>query len=78
MSLRLTNSCYVCVTQSYETVMENASDETTAFNLVVAYHALGDKEKMKKAFLKQLQMQTPEEVEAEEEATGDMEALHDG
>jgi len=67
--------------QSYETVMENAPDATTGFNLVVAYHALGDKEKMKKAFLKQLQIQTPEEVEAEEEAAAagdDADTMHDG
>jgi len=66
--------------QTYETVMESAPDAPTGFNLVVCYHALGDKEKMKKAFLRQLTLQTPEEAQAEEEDVQDAAAdsSHDG
>jgi intraflagellar transport protein 88 len=37
---------------SYETIMESYPDFHTGFNLVVCYYALGDKEKMKKGFVR--------------------------
>ena len=36
--------------QSFDSVMENVPDHSTGFNLLVCFYALGDKEKMKKAF----------------------------
>ena len=34
--------------QSFEAIMEGNADHEIAFNLLVAYYALGDKEKMKR------------------------------
>ncbi len=34
-----------------ESIMENCPDARSGFNLVVCYYALGDTEKMKRAFL---------------------------
>jgi len=56
--------------QSYETVMENAPDAATGFNLVVCFHALGDKDKMKKSFVRLLSIQPPLD-EQEEDAPVD-------
>lgn len=55
--------------QSFDTVMENVPDHTTGFNLLVCFYALGDKEKMKKAFqsLIKVPMYEIQNVEEEEE-----------
>mmetsp|Transcript_18157 Transcript_18157/g.21753 ORF Transcript_18157/g.21753 Transcript_18157/m.21753 type:complete len:774 (-) Transcript_18157:386-2707(-) len=62
--------------QSYDTVMENAPDMPTGFNLVVCFYALGDKEKMKKSFVRLLTIMAPE-TENDEEASVEM-AADDG
>lgn len=46
--------------QSYDTVMEGAPDVVTGYNLVVCFHALGDKEKMKKSFTRLLSTTPPD------------------
>lgn len=38
--------------QTYETIMEGCPDHLTGFNLLVCYYALGDKDKMKRTFMK--------------------------
>ena len=43
--------------QTYETIMEGFPDHLTGFNLLVCYYALGDKDKMKKAFMKLVSIQ---------------------
>lgn len=53
--------------QSYDTVMENAPDIPTGFNLVVCFYALGDKEKQKKSFLRLLTIRPPENEDEDEE-----------
>jgi len=58
--------------QSFDTVMENMPDHATGFNLVVCFYALGDKEKMKKAF-QQLLHVPPFEVQEEEDDDDDEE-----
>jgi len=57
---------YHDATQSFETVLENLPDVVTGFNLVVCYRALGDKEKMKKAFVTLLEVGAPEDATEEE------------
>mmetsp|Transcript_17885 Transcript_17885/g.50068 ORF Transcript_17885/g.50068 Transcript_17885/m.50068 type:complete len:786 (+) Transcript_17885:210-2567(+) len=61
--------------ESFQTVMENVPDHSTGFNLIVCFYALGDKEKMKKAF--QMLVQVPmyrEKDEDEDEDAGDLAA----
>ena len=50
---------YNDATQSFETVMENSSDVQAGLNLLVCYRALGDHERMRKAFQKLLAAQPP-------------------
>ncbi|KAJ3118570.1 Intraflagellar transport protein 88 [Phlyctochytrium bullatum] len=50
---------------SYESIMESSPDYHTAFNLVLCYFALGDKERMKRGFQKMvsIKLQTIEQYE---------------
>jgi intraflagellar transport protein 88 len=63
--------------QSYETVMEGAADVVTGYNLVVCFHALGDKEKMKKSFTRLLSTTPPDSADDDIELTTH-EATDDG
>jgi len=60
---------YSDAVQSFSDVMDNEPDLVTGFNLVVSYYALGDREKMKKAFvaLVALRAYEPDDVEEEED-----------
>lgn len=59
---------------TYESIMESQPDYHTGFNLVVAYYALGDYEKMKKWFSKMLTIEMPGTEEMEEELVTDKDA----
>eukprot|EP00762_Andalucia_godoyi_P000571 ANDGO_05212.mRNA.1 UDP-N-acetylglucosamine--peptide N-acetylglucosaminyltransferase len=48
--------------QSYETVMDGAPELQTGMNLLLCYFALGDRDKMKKGFVKLLSIPTPRTV----------------
>jgi intraflagellar transport protein 88 len=52
--------------QSYDTVMEGAPDVVTGYNLVVCFHALGDKEKMKKSFTRLLSTTPPDAADEDD------------
>lgn len=57
---------------SYETIMSSSADIQTAFNLLLCLYARGDKEKMKKHFMKMLSIPIPGMTEGyEEEKDGD-------
>lgn len=60
---------------SYDAVMESSPDHVTGFNLVVCCYALGDRQKMKKAFTQLLGVPAPFETENED---GDVDAELDG
>lgn len=56
--------CHVCVVwqealQAFQGVMESEPDEQAGLNQVVCCFALGDKEKMKRAFLQLLDVSSP-------------------
>jgi intraflagellar transport protein 88 len=53
--------------QSFEAVMGGSPDHGTGFHLVVCYYALGDTEKMKRAFAKLLSVPVQGMAEEDEE-----------
>lgn len=53
--------------ESYESVMNGSADIQTAFNLMLCLFARGDKEKMKKHFMKMLSIPIPGMTEDDEE-----------
>jgi intraflagellar transport protein 88 len=57
---------------SFEAIMDQAPDAQTAFNLLVCFYALGEREKMRKAFLALVNV--PEYAEQEKEDEEDAEA----
>jgi len=61
---------------NFEVVMENAPEAQTAFNLLVCYYALGDRERMREGFVQML-TNLPElaEQQAEDEAEASEQAL---
>ncbi|GMH37313.1 hypothetical protein BSKO_05186 [Bryopsis sp. KO-2023] len=72
---------YSDATQALENIMDNAADHQTGFNLVVCYHALGDMDRMKRAFQKLVESAPcKEEEEEEEEADENQDGTfrHDG
>lgn len=60
--------------ESYETIMAESPDIQTAFNLLLCLYARGDKEKMKRHFMKMLSIPIPGMTEDDEEKTGADEA----
>ncbi|GBG87160.1 hypothetical protein CBR_g44618 [Chara braunii] len=61
---------YQDAVHSFETIMEGSGDHQAGYNLVICYFALGDKEKLKKAFVKLLAVPTLEEDEEDDLDTG--------
>lgn len=57
--------------ESYESVMAGSPDIQTAFNLLLCLYARGDKEKMKRHFMKMLTIPIPGMTEDEEEKKDD-------
>ena len=53
--------------ESYENIMINSADIQTAFNLLLCYYARGDKEKLKKHFIKMLSIPIIGMTESDEE-----------
>lgn len=53
--------------ESYETIMNGSPDIQTAFNLMLCLYARGDKDKMKKHFIKMLSIPIPGMTEEDEE-----------
>ena len=49
---------FVDAIQSYEMIAETMPDAKTAFNLIICYYAIGDKEKMKRGFVQLLNVKT--------------------
>eukprot|EP00276_Gloeochaete_wittrockiana_P005178 CAMPEP_0184657556 /NCGR_PEP_ID=MMETSP0308-20130426/20301_1 /TAXON_ID=38269 /ORGANISM="Gloeochaete witrockiana, Strain SAG 46.84" /LENGTH=874 /DNA_ID=CAMNT_0027095527 /DNA_START=32 /DNA_END=2656 /DNA_ORIENTATION=+ len=66
--------------QSYEAIMDGNADFITGFNLLLCYFALGDKEKMKKGFLKLLSIKQalPEDEDGPPEKGADSVLIEDG
>jgi intraflagellar transport protein 88 len=66
--------------QSFETVMDQAPDGQTGFNLIVCYYAVGDRDKMKKGFMQLLgvQDQLADDEEDEDSETIDKDSLLKG
>lgn len=59
--------------QSFEAIMDGSPDHQSGFNLVVCYFALGDREKMKRAFsrllaIKKYEVDADEDLDAAAEA----------
>lgn len=72
---------------AYENLLDGKGqhfDFVTGFNLILCYHALGDKERMKQGFVKLLQIQQPgledeeEQEDAQESTAVTMEKLAEG
>jgi len=57
---------------SYDTVMAGSADIQTAFNLLLCLYARGDKEKMKRHFVKMLTIPIPGMTEEDEEKVGEV------
>jgi intraflagellar transport protein 88 len=57
---------------SYETIMQGSADVQTAFNLLLCLYARGDKEKMKRHFLKMISIPVLQLEEEEEETKGEL------
>jgi len=57
--------------QSFSTVMDNVPDHQTGYNLVICAYALGDREGMKRAYLRLLEVPPYEAEEEEEELLAD-------
>jgi intraflagellar transport protein 88 len=62
---------------SYETIMESQPDHQTAFNCVICYYALGDKEKIRRSFQRLVSIAKPH-IEASEEYSTIDESLFAG
>eukprot|EP01035_Chromulina_nebulosa_P025053 gene25053-32661_t len=58
--------------ESYETIMNGSPDIQTAFNLMLCLYARGDKDKMKKHFIKMLSIPIPGMTEEDEETKDDV------
>ena len=58
--------------ESYETIMNGSPDIQTAFNLMLCLFARGDKDKMKKHFIKMLSIPIPGMTEEDEETKDDV------
>eukprot|EP00899_Mesostigma_viride_P015499 jgi/Mesvir1/23950/Mv10720-RA.2 len=56
---------YQDAVQSYENIMEGSPDFQSGFNLVVCYVALGDKEKVKRSFMRLLTIEDKENADDE-------------
>ena len=58
---------YAEALRAYDDVMEHSPDVNTGLNQVVCYYALGDKDKMRKAFARLVAAQPPPEAEEDDE-----------
>eukprot|EP00761_Pharyngomonas_kirbyi_P013291 gb/GECH01013318.1/.p1 GENE.gb/GECH01013318.1/~~gb/GECH01013318.1/.p1 ORF type:complete len:738 (+),score=195.78 gb/GECH01013318.1/:1-2214(+) len=71
---------YSEASQLYEAIMEEMPDSDSGFNLILCYYALGEKDKMKKGFVKLLsvQIETDEESDNGDDVGNDPETDSNG